>query len=177
MTNTIRYTHNNFYLLNIPFLIVPLEVLKGLMESQDVDFHRQIYCIIKKNTREKLLQQFTQNFGLDKEKELTLVKDFFTASGWGNLQIIDMDIQSKRAIVITETSPFAEELKGKTKLPADTLLRGALAGMFSKIFEDDIDCVEIECEAKGSERCKFILKPKTTFDFTNKIVQQQLCVE
>jgi len=88
-----------------------------------------------------------------------------------------LQTESKRAIIVLDNSPFASKLKGKTQLSADVFLRGILAGIFSKIFGEDIDCVEAECAALIGERCKFIIKPKTEFDFTNKIVQDQLSHE
>ena len=87
------------------------------------------------------------------------------------------NIEGKKAIVVVDNSPFAFALKGKLSFPVDVFLRGTLAGIFSKLFEEDIDCVEVECAALTSERCKFILKPKTEFDFANAIVGQQLSHE
>lgn len=176
-TSSIKYTHNNFYVVNIPFFIAPIEVLTGMAEVQDTEFQKKIYALVKKSVRERLLPQFSFNFGLEKKKELEIVREFFTASGWGNIQIIDLEMDAKRAIIIIENSPFVNALKGKTALPADTFTRGVLAGMFSKAFEEDIDCVESECAAQNSERCKFIIKPKTEFDFGNIVVQQQLSHE
>jgi len=175
-TSTLKYTHNNFYVTNIPFVISPIEALTGLAEITDPETQKKIYTAVKKSTQEKLMQQFSFNFGLEKSKEIELVKEFFTASGWGNIQTIDIEMQSKRAIIIIENSPFAAALKGKTQT-ADVFLRGIIAGMFSKIFEEDIDCAEVECAAHNSERCKFIIKPKTEFDFANPLVQQQISHE
>ncbi len=176
-TNTLKYQHNNFYLLNMPFLMMPVDVIAALLEISDTEFQKKIYTAIKMHTKENLLQQFSLTLGVDKKKELDLLKDYFTASGWGNLQTIDLEFETKRAIILVENSPFAAALKGKSASPVDTFLRGVLAGLFSKIFNEDIDCVEVECLAQNSERCKFIIKPKTEFDFTNAIVQQQLSAD
>lgn len=176
-TGTLHFAHGNFTLLNMPFLMAPVEALKGIAAIQDNETSKKIYEAIKKTSKESLIQQFSFNFGLEKKKELDLVIEYFAASGWGMIQVIDMQLEAKRAILVLENSPFAAELKGKTQTPADTILRGILAGAFSKIFEEDIDCVEAECCALNSERCKFIIKPKIEFDFTNKIVQDQLSHE
>ena len=176
-TSTLKYTHNNFYLLNIPFVIAPVDSLIGIAGIQETDFQKKIYLAVKKSTFESLMKEFGENFGVEKNKELDLVNTFFTASGWGNIQNIDVQQESKKAIVVLENSPFAVALKGKTQIQADTFLRGSLAGIFSKIFSEDVDCVEVECAALGGERCKFIIKPKTEFDFSNKLVQSQLSHE
>ena len=177
MTSTLRYTHNNFYLLDIPFAITPTETLIAISSIEEEPFRKKLYETIKKDTNEKLLAQFSFNFGLDKKKELDLFKDYLTASGWGSLQMIDFNMETKRAIVVEENSPIAVPLKGKSAFATDTILRGLLAGAFSKVFEEDIDCVEAECAAQNSERCKFILKPKKEFDFASAVVQQQLSTE
>jgi predicted hydrocarbon binding protein len=176
-TSTLKYTHNNFYLVEIPFLIAPLESLIGLAGVQDSEFLKRIYLEVKKSTSEKLMKEFGANFGVEQKKELELVETFFSASGWGLIQNIDVEADGKRAIIVLDNSPFAAALKGKTQFAADTFLRGALAGIFCKIFNEDIDCVEAECAAISGERCKFIIKPKTEFDFNNKVVQEQLSHE
>ncbi|MFA5931360.1 MAG: 4-vinyl reductase [archaeon] len=176
-TSTLKYTHNNFYLVDIPFVIAPIDSLTGIAGVQDTEFLKKIYLTTKKSTQENLMKEFGANFGVEKKKELELIETFFTASGWGHIQSIDVQSEAKRAILVVDSSPFATALKSKTQLPADTFLRGVLAGVFSKIFEEDIDCVETECAAISGERCKFIVKPKTEFDFSNKMVQDQLSHE
>jgi len=177
-TGNLKYTHNNFYLTNIPFVIAPTGALLGLVQVQDIEFHKKLYISVKKSTQESLMKELAQDFGAaEKKKDLEFVQSLFSASGWGIIQNIDLQAEAKKAIIVVDNSPFASELKGKTQLAADTILRGALAGIFSSIFAEDIDCVETECGALNFERCKFIIKPKTEFDFTNKIVQDQLSHE
>ncbi|HPM85769.1 MAG TPA: 4-vinyl reductase [archaeon] len=176
-TSTLKYTHNNFYLIDIPFFIAPTETLTSICEVQDNEFHKKIYESVKKSTLENLMKEFGANIGSEKKKQLDFFQNFFTASGWGKIQLIDLQPEGKKAIIILENSPFASKLKGKTQLPADVFLRGTFAGIFSKIFEENIDCVESECAALNGEKCKFIIKPKTEFDFANKIVQDQLSQE
>ncbi len=176
-TSTLKYTHHNFYLVNIPFLIAPIDSLSSIAAVQDVEFQKKIYISIKNGTMDKLVNEFGSNFGLEKGKELHLIEDFFTASGWGKLESIDLQMEGKKAIIVLENSPFVSALRGKTTLPVDTFLRGMLAGLFSKIFLEDVDCVEVECAALSGDKCKFIIKQKTEFDFSNIVVQQQLSHE
>jgi predicted hydrocarbon binding protein len=162
--------------MNIPFVIAPVETLIGIAGVNDVEFHKKIYLAVKQSTKDSLFKDLSLTF-TEKKKELEFVENFFTASGWGAIQGIDVQFEGKKAIVVVENSPFASALKGKLTFPVDAFLRGTLAGIFSKLFEEDIDCVEVECQALTSERCKFILKPKTEFDFANAIVGQQLTHE
>jgi len=157
--------------------MAPIETLTGICSVQDQDFLKKLYLAVKKSTIQGLIPQFETNLGMEKQKETKLIEEFFSFSGWGNLQVIDMQTEAKRAIVVVDNSPFATALRGKTQYPSDTIMRGTLAGLFSAVFKEEIDCVEVECAAQNSERCKFIIKPKVEFEFTNILVQQQLSHE
>jgi len=172
-TNTLKYTHNNFYLVDIPFAMVPIDVLLELSTIDDVQIRKKIYSSVKSSTRTKLIPR-VGSFTHDRDKEINFLKTFLVASGWGSIDIIDMHFDSKRAIVVVENSPFANQLRGKVNFPADVLMRGILAGSFSAFFKEDVDCVEAECFAMGGDRCKFIIKPISEFDLSNKMVQDQL---
>ncbi len=173
-TNSLRYTHNNFYLLNIPFVIFPIDSLTELIAMNNVDFNIKLYSCIKKSTSNELLKQFNIDFGLEGDKSLLLVQQFFTASGWGNLQNINLDSGKKQAIVSVANSPFATQVNGKVSMEADHMLRGILAGLFSHAFKEDVDCVEVKCAAMGSEQCEFIIKPCHEFDLTKKQTREQI---
>ncbi len=172
-TNTLKYTHNNFFLVDMPFVITPISVLTNLAGNPDSNLQKKIYAEVKRSSREHFLEKVS-GFGLDKEKQLKFVQDFFVASGWGAIQPVDLNFDSKRAIIVVDNSPFVVELKGKAKVAVDVFLRGVLAGLFSRIFSENIDCVEVECAALNFERCKFIIKPQQEFDFTNQVVKDQI---
>jgi predicted hydrocarbon binding protein len=175
-TNTLKYKNNNFFLVNIPFLIIPVDILVDLVKDKDINEHKKLYEKVRESVKSSLVPRF-EAMGLEKGKQLELIKTFFVASGWGSLKLVDLDEQTKRAIAVLEHSPFAIELNGKVKFAVDVFMRGILAGLFSAVFKEEIACVETECAAINSERCKLILKPKTEFDFSKKIVQDQLDTE
>ena len=172
-TNTLKYTHNNFSLVNIPFLMVPLDILSTLVSTQDLEKHKEIYSSFKESTKDNFMPKFKE-LGIEESKRLEFVKAFFIASGWGFIQIINLEKETKKAIVTVDNSPFASSLQGKSKIAVDSIIRGVLSGLFSNLFEDDVDCVEVECVALGSKNCKFIIKPKSEFDLEKEIVREQL---
>ncbi len=175
-TNMIRFKDNNFHMMNIPFLIFPIDALISLSSVNDAEKQKQFYLAFKDSSKKFFMPRFKE-IGIDNKKKMDFLKDFFSASGWGVVQIIDLDFETKKSIIILDDSPFAKQLKGKTKFPSDNILRGIFAGIFSILFEDDIDCVEVECFALNAKSCKFVIKRKSEFDFGNKIVKEQLFVE
>ena len=173
-TNNLKYRNNNFFLMNIPFAIVPVEVLVSIAMQNDAEVKRALYQSIKENTRKNLVRQFQLEFGTDKKKAIQLFETFFTAAGWGKIQSIDTNFETKRAILTVENSPVALALKGKVSYPVDIMLRSVFAGIFSEVFGENMDCVESECAAISGDRCKFIIKAEDEFDISKKIVRDQL---
>ncbi|MFH1224644.1 MAG: 4-vinyl reductase [Candidatus Diapherotrites archaeon] len=176
-TGGLKYAHNNFYLMNLPFLIMPLELLSGLAARQDQHLDLEIYYCSKYSTLSGLLKQFDLDFGLHDEKALQVVEEFFTASGWGLIEHLDRDDANKRAIVVVKDSPIAHALHGKVKFPVDHFLRGVFAGLFSQVFKADMECVESKCLALNEESCHFVVKQANEFDFSKKEVRRQLRVD
>ena len=175
-TNGLKYRHNNFFLLNIPFLIVPREVLTAIASQKNPELHRVLYSSVKHGVRENLSRQFNLDFGLKGEKSLHLFEQFFTASGWGKISNLNIDPAKKQAVVVVDNSPIAFALEGKVDWEVDHFLRGILAGIFSVYFKADVDTVEHACLATGEERCEFIIKRFKEFDLTKKQSREQLSV-
>lgn len=169
-TNTLRYIHNNFFLVNIPFLIVPVDLLSTLNNIGDISKQKEIYFHIKESTKKNFMPRFNE-LSIEDNSKLNFVKNFFVASGWGAIEIIDFDKEAKRALIIVDNSPFAIQVKGKVDRPMDNILRGIFSGVFSIIFKEDVDCVETECFAMNAKSCKFVIKPKTEFDLENKLLE------
>ncbi|MFH1696798.1 MAG: 4-vinyl reductase, partial [Candidatus Diapherotrites archaeon] len=68
-------------------------------------------------------------------------------------------------------------LHGKAKLPVDHFLRGVFAGLFTDAFKKDMDCVETECAALNTNKCKFVIKEAADFDFKKPEPRRQLRVK
>ena len=71
-TNNLKYKNNNFFLMNIPFAIIPVEVLVAISNQKDTEVKRVLYSSVKENTRKNLIRQFELEFGMDKRKVMTL---------------------------------------------------------------------------------------------------------
>jgi predicted hydrocarbon binding protein len=105
---------------------------------------------------------------------LKFAEVFFTASGFGLLQNIQLDFSANKAIVNVSNSAVALLLKGKARLACDHLLRGILAGIFSAAFKQDIECVESKCLALNNNACEFVCEPAGNIDFSSKEAREQL---
>ena len=76
--------------------------------------------------------------------------------GWGVMKYERIDKDEKIIVVSVLDSPTGIFMKGKTALACDHIIRGFIAGGAKAAFNDEIECLEIECIAKGDLRCLFI---------------------
>ncbi|MEK6941484.1 MAG: V4R domain-containing protein [archaeon] len=173
-TGGFKYSHNNFFLMGIPFLMVPTGLLVSLAQKGDKNFDKEIYYSFKHSMASALKKEFGVNFEAEGEKGLLLLEEMFTAFGWGQLKHVDLEKENKRAIVVVTSSAIGSRLAGQAKLPADHFLRGIIAGIFFDYFESDVECVESKCAATGENNCEFVVKKKGEFDFSKETVQSQL---
>jgi predicted hydrocarbon binding protein len=172
-TNALKYKHSNFYLLNLPFVIAPSDLFLEMLALDD-EFQKKLYSAVKKSTKSNLIKKFSLDFGFKGEKLVNFLETYFMASGWGEIKTVDVDFKDHKAIVMVGNSPFGNGLHGKVSKPCDHLLRGVFAGVFSKAFNVDVDCVEVHCTAIGGNDCEFIIKRPGEFDLGNKHVLSQL---
>ena len=176
-TNGLKYRHSNFFLINLPFLICPTEILSGMLNTDNPDFERHLYYNVKQSVSQRLVGQFGLEFGFKGEKMVNFLEQYFVASGWGGISNVDLDFEGKKAIVRVVNNPLTGQLRGKVKTPSDHILRGIFAGLFSKVFNESVECVETHCIALGEEDCEFIIKRQSEFDVSDKRVQEQLELE
>ncbi|HIH09606.1 MAG TPA: hypothetical protein HA254_02945 [Candidatus Diapherotrites archaeon] len=172
-TNALHYTHNNFYLINMPFAIIPIDVIAGICQKEDRETNLQIYYSVKEAVKTSVRKDFKIDFGLEGEKGLEFMEAFITASGWGKIEKSDISMEKAHALVSASNSAVAARVRD-AKMPVDTLLRAILAGIYSIYFKRDVDCVEVKCTALNCQQCDFVIKPAGEFNFDNPITRSQL---
>jgi predicted hydrocarbon binding protein len=177
VTNNLKYKQHNFFLMNMPFLICPAEVLTGLIETHDPEFERKLYLAVRRSVANHLIPAFKVDFRYRGERLAKFLEHYFVASGWGSISNVDFDLEGKKAIVQVSNNPLASRLHGKAESPRDHILRGVLAGIFSSVFQEPVHCVETHCVALGEADCEFIIKKPNEFDYSDKRVRTQLEVE
>ena len=175
--SALHYRNNNFFLMNVPFLMMPNALLVTLVGQENAEINRDIYYAVKEATRKVLVKQFELDFANHLQQSIHFVEEYFTASGWGLVNHVQVDVENKRAIVVVTNSPFALPLNGKAKTEVDHFLRGVLAGMFSDAFKADVECVETECYTLAGHDCKFVIQAAEHFDFSKPETRRQLKVE
>ncbi len=171
-TSQLRFKDSNFYVLDIPFVIVPVDILVGFSELDDPIINRAVYYAYKSSSSKRLIPKFQA--GATRQKFLDLSQAFFGASGWGLSKNIQIDEVNHRAVVVVSHSPLAKCVQGHVTRPVDHYTRAILAAIYSAYFDSPVECVETECSALRPGDCTFVLKPLSEFDFTKEETQRQL---
>lgn len=174
-TSQLKFKDYNFFVLDIPFVIVPVDMLQGFSAMDLPEINKAVYYAFKSSTQKSLIPKFKA--GATKPKFLELSQAFFTASGWGLMHNVEIDEVNHRAIVTVSHSPIAKTLQGKVAHPVDHYTRAVLGAIFSEYFETRVEAVENECLALHPGDCSFVIKPLNEFDFTKEETQRQLSLD
>lgn len=126
-----------------------------------VDFvqHAKVY----KNVKETAIidiARLGKRIGDSDEGSIKTLQEIFNIFGLGELHIIDLNNKDKKAKLRLSDSSIAHvyvERHKKSKEPVCTITSGILAGMFSFIFDKEVDCVETSCLAQGKQGCEFVV--------------------
>jgi len=105
---------------------------------------------------ENKVKKMSERYNLDKLTILRVILAERAAKGWGIPEIEKFD-EEKTDVIVTvqelfECLPFC----GKYKEAKSHFFRGYLAGVLNQLFNKTFSVIEVECVAKGDQRCKFV---------------------
>ncbi len=108
-----------------------------------------------KHTGLKWAKQFKEKFGLDRMAIVKMLEKFFAEVGWGKFFA---EVKGEGAILRVENSFIAKNY-GQSSVPVCHFIRGNSAGIWSGLYEKEMDSEEIKCMAKGDSHCEFVIEP------------------
>jgi uncharacterized protein len=82
--------------------------------------------------------------------------ELLRAQGWGRVHI-DLGRYDKGLIVVALRDSAFAELYGQSEKPCDGLFAGVLAGLFSHLSGEALDCAQTQCRAAGAADSRFVL--------------------
>lgn len=175
LTNSLRFSKNRFFLQNIPFVLLPSEILAGLSSISDDRSNQNVYYSVRHAVKTGLVPSFA--FKASEELSVHFLTEFFSNSGFGSLTVLHFDPEHRRAIVLLNDNGIAASLAGTVQKPVCHYFRGIVAGIFSAVFNFDVECVEHHCTSLNDSYCEFIVKPQFEFDFSKPEIVSQLDVD
>ena len=91
--------------------------------------------------------------GRDREKMITLSKVLFQLLGFGRMEVADINLKDKTAVVRIYDSIECSSFKNSTR-PKSYFIRGMLAGWFEEFFGVKMHSEETKCIARGDPYCE-----------------------
>ncbi len=94
----------------------------------------------------------------DPEDRLRQIEEFLATAGYGRYTYRATDAANAETEWILPDSTLAR-MHARSREPVCHLYEGFLAGWLTVLFDRPVECVEVECRAKGDDRCLFRTKP------------------
>ncbi|MEY3220279.1 MAG: hypothetical protein RIT27_1636 [Pseudomonadota bacterium] len=103
-------------------------------------------------THQKTLENFTINAFVE------FIEHYFNLHGWGKIKVNLDDATNCGIIRVTMTHSLFVDTLNHLRDRVDFMIAGMLRGLFEKISEQNLDCLEIKCSAKGAApSCEFVI--------------------
>lgn len=101
-------------------------------------------------------------FGKLSEKFLKLEVGLAEMLGWGEFDLIRVDVKKATGVVHVKSNFAKEYIKrfGKSKTNLDFFLTGLIEGFAENFSNRKVECKEISCIGTGKPYCEFEFKPK-----------------
>jgi predicted hydrocarbon binding protein len=116
-----------------------------------------LYNSAKSTMKEGFSLNVGKSYGFSFKDYARWFVDIAELSGWGQVVWEDINEAEMKGVITITNSPVAANLKNKVSAPCDHITRGFMAGAASSAFKEEVDMIEIECEALGAQKCKFIM--------------------
>ena len=130
--------------------LIPIQLL---IQLGDVNL-KMTYNIARNVIKEEMIK-FAKKIGTSTPDMITNLKDFYDLLGLGSMEIVSINLITKKATVIIKDNPVALKHLIEKKVVECKLIEGILAGMFAVIFEKECDVEEDKCISKGDAYCEF----------------------
>jgi len=118
--------------------------------------HAQVYKGIKDESLRNIAE-LGKKVGNSDQGMIKTIQDIFDLCGLGKLEISDLNNKDKEATLKVHDSSLAlaHVAKYKTKAKACAITAGTLAGVFTYLFDKNVECTEVKCKAEGQDFCVF----------------------
>jgi len=87
------------------------------------------------------------------DKVASFIAEMLTSKGWGSIDVVAVNSIEKEAILHIKSCPLIRGINSDK--PVCYFISGSFEGIFEKIFETEVTCREIKCQAKGDPYCEF----------------------
>jgi|GEM_PF-3553656 len=165
MAKHIKFMEGDITVFDIDYEMHPLLEHQHLYKALQTKYGEQGTQIIYetgKSVATEIAATLHEKFKLKGLEHVNLWQNIIELNGMAKISSINP--REKGEVTIKATSSKAKQLNGNKGAAkpekADPFLAGFLAGIFSHIYDRELDCRETECMAQGAQTCVFEVRPK-----------------
>ncbi|HLC59621.1 MAG TPA: 4-vinyl reductase [archaeon] len=176
ISRELKMEEGKLTILNESWTMLPTKIYVGLVREfiKNPKLSYKLYYLAKEANRTGMANTMKKKYGLDKSKFINTGIDMANMAGWGNIKIVNLDMETGNATCNMYNSPVAAQF-GHNDKPVDHIWRGVMAAGLSVALDKEIDWVEVSCIAQGKPFCTFISKPRVDWlKDKNPLVREQL---
>jgi len=160
----LNFGKGSIRIFNRPLIMHPVEFLASFQMylEKELGYEKSKKILIEgfKKGGASFTENYVKNYGIrHKQDIIKWSMDLMTMSGWGDYELVNLDMKNSRFIFRIKNSPFTELIKSKK--PVDHIIVGLITGVAEYLlFNRPMILKEIKCQAKGDPFCEIIGEPK-----------------
>lgn len=159
-----------FELLGLRGLILPAFIYTWLFEEiyeiKGEDAFDLLFEIGKRHAKTASEEVFSK-YKVSKRKMPTKMFDAMNLMGLGRMEMHNYNYNKSHITITVNGSVFAEQFAASSTFEeldrtVDDYLVGLIHGYMSKVFNDEVQTVEEQCEFNGADHCTIKVRPKSS---------------
>ena len=131
-------------------VMLPSDVVSAL----DALNTKEVYADVK-NAVKKDVEDYAKKLGSGEEGILKNIDDIFGTFGLAKMELVDINFKKKTCILRLHSSPLKKISRGASEF---SITNAILSGVFSFLFKNDIDVVQVNVNAKGNDYEEYVVK-------------------
>lgn len=161
VTTSFGDAHQRIVLITSNAFIRMMETLQLFGSAGFTIFHMMGREKGRYDVQEKILEYSQQNVTFTRSQLIDDVTHKLRGTGWGVHVVNEQNYSHKTATILVKNNPFFSSLdqkrvndKRRSNIPMCHYFRGYWAGVFTDIWESEIECTETKCVAMGDSFCE-----------------------
>jgi len=163
MAKHLRFVEGDVAVFEITHVMHPASAHLHLAEQLEKKFGagaQEAVYEAGKNTAAEVAKELYDKFKVKGLESVNLWRNIIELNGMA--KVVSISPKEKGFATVVASSSIAKHKASKAGKGAkvDYFLAGFLAGIFSQIYDRELECKEVQCIVEGAANCSFEIKPK-----------------
>ena len=171
----LNFEEGRMTLLNRPISIIPSDFIVELQKELEKKHLENVIYFAAKIVGERWFRSMDSTYNIKTRDVMKWGPAIIGLAGWGKVTV-NTKKDSKKSLIVTLEKSANAQLYGQSSVPVDHLFRGLVCGAWSFVYGEELDAIEVKCQAIGDKICEFLIMPMNRFDMNDLSIRKQLSV-